>query len=82
MTQIKTETEYYAVLRRIEELLPKTWDEGSSDISDESIELALLFDLVADYEDERVRLEDIVPAGWRHCGKTSQKLRQLSGFAE
>lgn len=63
MTQIKTETEYYAVLHRIEELLPKTWDEGPTDISDESIELALLSDLVADYEDEHVRLEDIVPAG-------------------
>ncbi len=56
MTQINSETEYYAVLRRIEELLPKTWGKGSTDISDESIELALLSDLVADYEDEHVRL--------------------------
>ena len=38
-------------MARIEELLPLTWGEGVPEDSPENIELALLGDLVADYED-------------------------------
>ena len=49
--QIKTEKEYEAAMARIEELLPLTWGDDVPADSPENIELNLLSDLVADYED-------------------------------
>lgn len=49
--QIKTEKEYEAAMARIEELLPLTWGDGVPDDSPENLELNLLSELVADYED-------------------------------
>ena len=49
--QIKTEKEYEAAMARIEELLPLTWGDDVPADSPENIELTLLSDLVADYED-------------------------------
>ena len=51
MTAIKTHKEYEAMLARIEELLPLTWGDNIPEDSPENIELALISNLVADYED-------------------------------
>ena len=51
MAQIKTEKEYEAAMSRIEELLPLTWGDNVPEDSPENIELSLLSDLVAEYED-------------------------------
>lgn len=51
MAQIKNEKEYNATMARIEELLPKTWSDTESDDSLESIELSILSELAAEYED-------------------------------
>ena len=51
MAQIKTEKQYEAAMARIEELLPQTWGDNVPEDSPENIELALLSDLVAEYED-------------------------------
>ena len=51
MTAIKTHKEYEAMLARVEELLPLTWGDNISEDSPENIELALISNLVADYED-------------------------------
>lgn len=51
MAQIKTEKEYDAAMARIDELLPLTWGDGVPADSPENIELSLLSDLVAEYED-------------------------------
>ena len=51
MAQIKTEKEYNAAMARIDELLPLTWADGVPEDSPENIELNLLSELVAEYED-------------------------------
>lgn len=51
MAQIKTEKEYEAAMARIDELLPQTWGDNVPEDSHANIELALLSDLVAEYED-------------------------------
>ena len=51
MTAIKTQKEYEAMLTRIEELLPLTWGDNIPEDSPENIELALISNLVADYEE-------------------------------
>lgn len=51
MAQIKTEKQYEAAMARIEELLPQTWGDNIPEDSPENIELALLSELVAEYED-------------------------------
>ena len=51
MAQIKTEQEYRSLMKRIDELLPLTWKEGTPDDTPENLELAILSDLVSEYED-------------------------------
>ena len=51
MTKISTESEYYAVLERIEELLKIVNDDTPAEDKD-SVELVLLSNLLADYEEE------------------------------
>lgn len=51
MTKIKMEKQYNAALTRIEELLKVVSDSTPAD-SQDSIELVLLSNLVASYEDE------------------------------
>ena len=51
MAQIKTVKEYEAAMKRIDELLPLTWSDNVPEDSPENIELNLLSDLVAEYED-------------------------------
>lgn len=56
MAKIKTETQYKAVCARIEELLKVVGNETPSDDKD-FIELDLISDLVADYEEENLPVE-------------------------
>lgn len=51
MAKIETERQYEAIMERIEELLPLVSDKTPEDDKN-SIELALLSDLAADYEDD------------------------------
>lgn len=52
MAQIKAEKEYEAAMARIDELLPLTWGDNVPEDSPENIELSLLSDLVAEYEEQ------------------------------
>lgn len=58
MTKIQTEQEFKAICTRIEELLPHTWGDGVKDDDPVCIELNLLANLVADWEDENVILDE------------------------
>lgn len=57
MTQIKNTKELKVTLNRIEELLPLTWGDDVPEDSPAKIELALLSSLVANYEDEHVKID-------------------------
>lgn len=86
MVQIKDETQYKATLARIEELLPLTWGDQVPDESPEKIELALLSDLVADYEDEHVNLGtpsliDTIRLRMYEMGLTQQKVASMLGIS-
>ena len=56
MALIKTEKELRAILARIDELVPLTGD-GVAEDDPKNLELYLLCELVAEYEDENVILE-------------------------
>lgn len=56
MALIKTEKELRAILARIDELVPFT-GEGVAEDDPKNLELNLLCELVAEYEDENVILE-------------------------
>lgn len=52
---IKTEEQFQAACARIEELLPLCWEDVPDD-DPKNIELAVIANLVADWEDEHVNL--------------------------
>ena len=86
MVQIKNETQYKAALTRIEELLPLTWGDDVPEDSPEKIELALLSDLVADYEDEHINLGspsliDTIRLRMYEMGLNQQKVAALLGIS-
>lgn len=56
MALIKTEKELRAILARIDELVPLTGEDVAED-DPKNLELNLLCELVAEYEDENVILE-------------------------
>ena len=56
MALIKTEKELRAILARIDEFVPLT-GEGVAEDDPKNLELNLLCELVAEYEDENVVLE-------------------------
>ena len=56
MALIKTEKELRAILARIDELVPLTGD-GVAEDDPKNLELNLLCELVAEYEDENVILD-------------------------
>lgn len=56
MALIKTEKELRAILARIDELVPLTGEEVAED-DPKNLELNLLCELVAEYEDKNVVLE-------------------------
>ncbi|MDD6184021.1 MAG: helix-turn-helix domain-containing protein [Bacteroidales bacterium] len=86
MVQIKTEAQYNAALARIEELLPLTWGDDVPEDSPENLELALLTDLVADYEDVHYpvgtpTLIDTIRLRMYEMGLNQQKVAALLGIS-
>ncbi len=86
MVQIKTEAQYNAALARIEELLPLTWGDDVPEDSPENLELALLTDLVADYEDVHYpvgtpSLIDTIRLRMYEMGLNQQKAAALLGIS-
>lgn len=87
MAQIKTEKEYEAAMTRIDELLPLTWTDGIPDDSVENIELNLLSDLVAEYEDihypiGKPTLIDILKLRIYEMGLSQKAIAALLGNSE
>ena len=85
MAEIKTEKEYRAILKRIDELLPLTGDNVPED-SPENIELALLSDLVAEYEDVHYpitapSLAEVLKLRMYEMGLTQAKAAELLGIS-
>ena len=87
MAQIKTEKEYEAAMFRIDELLPLTWVDGTPDDSLENIELNLLSDLVAEYENihypiGKPTLIDILKLRMYEMGLSQKAIAALLGISE
>lgn len=87
MAQIKTEKEYEAAMARIDELLPLTWADGTPDDSLENIELNLLSDLVAEYENihypiGKPTLIDILKLRMYEMGLSQKAIATLLGISE
>lgn len=87
MAQIKTEKEYEAAMARIDELLPLTWADGIPDDSIENIELNLLSDLVAEYEDVhypigKPTLIDILKLRMYEMGLSQKAIAALLGISK
>ena len=87
MAQIKTEKEYEAAMARIDELLPLTWEEGVPEDSPENIELNLLSELVAEYEDihypiGKPSLIDIIKLRMYEMGLSQKAIAALLGISE
>ena len=86
MAKIKTEKEYEAAMARIEELLPQTWGDNVPEDSPENIELSLLSDLVAEYEDIHYpiaapSLIDVLKLRMYEMGLTQAKAAELLGIS-
>ena len=86
MAEIKNEKEFKVAVDRIEELLPLTWGDDVPEDSPAKIELALLSDLVADYEDKYVHIEkttllDIIKLRMYEMGLSQQNLAALLGIS-
>ena len=86
MAQIKTEKEYQAAMGRIDELLPLTWKDGTPEDTPENIEVALLSDLVAEYEDihypiKKPSLIDVIKLRMYEMGLTQAAVAQLLGIS-
>lgn len=86
MAQIKTEKEYLAAMKRIDELLPLTWKEGTPDDTPENLELAILSDLVSEYEDVhypmgKPSLIDLIKLRMYEMGLNQQGIAALLGIS-
>lgn len=86
MAQIKTEKEYEAAMARIDQLLPLTWREGIPEDSPENIELSLLSDLVAEYEEIHYpiaapSLTEILKLRMYEMGLTQKSAAELLGIS-
>lgn len=86
VAKINSQKEYDAVMARIEELLPLTWGENVPEDSPENIELALLGDLVADYEDAhypigKPSLVSIIKLRMYELGLTQQAVATMLGIS-
>lgn len=87
MAHIKTEKEYEAAMARIDELLPLTWVEGVPEDSPENIELNLLSELVAEYEDihypiGKPSLIDIIKLRMYEMGLSQKAIASMLGISE
>ncbi len=81
MAKIKTETQYSKAIERIEELLPKV-DNETSEYSKDFVELDLLSDLVAEYEEsyyaiEKPTLPEVIRLRMAELGITQKKLSEM-----
>lgn len=86
MAQIKTEKEYEAAMKRIDELLPLTWRDNVPEDSPENIELNLLSDLVAEYEDVHYpiaapSLVEVLKLRLYEMGLTQKNAAELLGIS-
>ena len=86
MAQIKTEKEYLAAMKRIDELLPLTWKEGTPDDTPENLELAILSDLVSEYEDVhypmgKPSLIELIKLRMYEMGLNQQGIASLLGIS-
>ena len=86
MAQIKTEREYEAAMKRIDELLPLTWGDNVPEDSPENIELNLLSDLVAEYEDVHYpiaapSLVEVLKLRLYEMGLTQKNAAELLGIS-
>ena len=87
MARIKTEKEYEAAMARIDELLPLTWGDNIPEDSPENIELELLSDLVAEYEDihypiSKPTLIDIIKLRMYEMGLSQKAIAAMLGISE
>lgn len=87
MARIKTEKEYEAAMARIDELLPLTWGDNIPEDSPENIELELLSDLVAEYEDihypiSKPSLIDIIKLRMYEMGLSQKAIAAMLGISE
>ena len=85
MAKIKTEIQYHAACKRIEELLEVVGNNTPSD-NKEYIELDLISELVADYEKEHIpvappSLVEVMKLRMYEMGLTQTKLSQLLGVS-
>ncbi|NOR75742.1 MAG: helix-turn-helix domain-containing protein [Draconibacterium sp.] len=81
MAEIKTEKQYEKALERIEELLPKVNNE-TSEYTKDFVELDLLSDLAAEYEEKyypitRPSLAEIIRLRMAELGITQKKLAEM-----
>lgn len=81
MASIKTEIQYSKAMERIEELLPKVNNE-TSEFDKDFVELDLLSDLVAEYEEsnypiEKPTLPETIRLRMAELGLTQKKLAEL-----
>lgn len=84
MTKIENEAQYDWVMQRIEELLPLV-DDNTPTSDPNSIELGLLSNLAADYEDEHFPMEtpslvDMLKLRMYEMGLTQVALSKLLGI--
>jgi HTH-type transcriptional regulator/antitoxin HigA len=87
MAEIKNLKEFNVAVARIEELLPLTWGDDVPEDSPAKIELSLLADLVADYEDKYVKIEkptllDIIKLRMYEMGLNRKSLAALLGTSD
>ncbi len=85
MTHIKNEVEYNAIMARIEVLLPLVDDDTPAD-NKNCIELALLSNLAADYEEihypiAQPTLADIIKLRMYEMGLTQKKIAEMLGVS-
>ena len=86
MARIKTEKGYEAAMARIDELLPLTWKHDALEDSPENIELSLLSDLVAEYEDVHYpitspSLVDVLKLRMYEMGLNQKNVADLLGIS-
>lgn len=81
MAQIKTETQYSKAIERIEELLPLV-DNETSEYDKNFVELDLLSDLVAEYEEltypvQQPTLAEVIRLRMAEMGITQKRLSEI-----
>ncbi len=86
MAQIKNINEYEATMARIEELLPQTWEDNVPENSPENIELNILSELAAEYEEshfpiKKPTLVDTIKLRMFDYGYSQKKTAEILGIS-